>query len=247
MDKGSQTSARNGLRRGDPQFARRVARVAERNRRERGLRETLVREFPGISQPRESQPEPLNACLQEAVRFPRRLISRTSANWQLNGRRKSERSKFRRLFQILRKNPITLHMNELHGIHQVGMEADEGMLRFENNANKRTNMNSILEINEPDFAREVLKSTQPVLVNFLADWSQPCQRLEPVLAEVAVACDGRAKVVKVNADANPELGMAYWIQSIPTLLYFIHGEMRAQIVGTASKEAILAKLESLIN
>ncbi|MGO8764477.1 MAG: thioredoxin family protein [Limisphaerales bacterium] len=108
-------------------------------------------------------------------------------------------------------------------------------------------MKPILEINEPDFEMEVLKSGQPVLVNFWTEWSQPCRRLGPVLEEVAAGCKGKAKVVKVNADANPQLGMSYWIQSIPTLLYFINGAERARIVGTASKEAILAKLESLIN
>jgi thioredoxin 1 len=106
-------------------------------------------------------------------------------------------------------------------------------------------MKTILEINEPDFEREVLKSTQPVLVLFWTAWSQPCRRLGPVLEEVAAGCNGRAKVVKVNADDNPNLGMSYWIQSIPTLLYFINGEERARIVGTASKEAILAKLKLL--
>jgi thioredoxin 1 len=106
-------------------------------------------------------------------------------------------------------------------------------------------MKTILEINEPDFEMEVLKSRQPVLVNFWADWSQPCRRLGPVLEEVAAACKGRAKVVKVNADDNPNLGLSYWIQSIPTLLFFINGEARARIVGAASKEAILAKLKLL--
>jgi thioredoxin 1 len=104
-------------------------------------------------------------------------------------------------------------------------------------------MKSILEINEPDFSREVLQSTQPVLVNFWADWSQPCRRLDPVLEEVAAACQGRAKVVKVNADDNPDLGISYWIQSIPTLLCFVNGQVGARIVGTASKEAILTVLK----
>ncbi len=108
-------------------------------------------------------------------------------------------------------------------------------------------MKPILEISEPDFYKEVLKSEQPVLVNFWAAWSQPCRVLESVLEEVAAGCDGKAKIVKVNADDNPNLGLSYWIQSIPTLLYFINGEERGKIVGTASKKAILAKLESLIN
>jgi thioredoxin 1 len=104
---------------------------------------------------------------------------------------------------------------------------------------------TILEINEPEFEREVLKSGQPVLVNFWAAWSLPCGMLGPVLEEVAAACVGSAKVVRVNADDNPDLGMWYEIRSIPSLLYFINGEVRARIVGTASKEAILAKLGSL--
>ena len=103
-------------------------------------------------------------------------------------------------------------------------------------------MKPILEISEPDFEMEVLKSKQPVLVNFWADWSQPCRRLGPVLEEVAAACNGIAKVVKVNADDNPRLGMSYWIQSIPTLLCFVNGDVRARIVGTTSKEAILSLL-----
>lgn len=113
--------------------------------------------------------------------------------------------------------------------------------------NRRHEMKPILEINEPDFETEVLKSKQPVLVNFWADWSQPCRRLVPVLEEVALGCNGRAKVIKVNVDDNPQLGMTYWIQSIPTLLCFINGEARDRIVGTASKEAILAKLELFIS
>jgi thioredoxin 1 len=104
-------------------------------------------------------------------------------------------------------------------------------------------MKPIQEIYEPDFEMEVLKSKQPVLVNFWADWSQPCRRLGPVLEEIAAACNGRVKIVKVNADINPLLGMSYWIHSIPTLLFFINGEERARIVGMVGKEAILAKLK----
>jgi len=103
-------------------------------------------------------------------------------------------------------------------------------------------MNPILEINEPDFEREVLKYTLTVLVSFWAPWSQPCGRIGPVLDEVAARCNGTARVVKVNVDDNPDLGLRFVIQSIPTLLYFFHGKVSAKIIGTASKEAILAKL-----
>jgi thioredoxin 1 len=107
-------------------------------------------------------------------------------------------------------------------------------------------MRPIPEINEPDFEVEVLRSGQPVLVNFWAAWSQPCRILKSVLDEVVVECKGSVKVVKINADDNPHLGLWYGIQSIPTLLCFVNGEVRATIVGTATKEAILAKLKPLV-
>lgn len=106
-------------------------------------------------------------------------------------------------------------------------------------------MKPIREINEPDFEMEVLNSKQIVLVNFWAAWSQPCRVLGSVLDQVAAGCNGSAKVVKVNVDHNPDLGMWYGIQAVPTLLCFINGKVGAKIVGTASKEAIFAKLGSL--
>lgn len=103
----------------------------------------------------------------------------------------------------------------------------------------------MLEINELDFEAEVLKAAQPVLVGFLAPWSQPCRILEPVLNEVATECNDKLKIVKVNVDDNPDLGLWYGIQSIPTLLYFINGNVNAKIVGTTSKETILSQVQSL--
>jgi thiol-disulfide isomerase/thioredoxin len=69
--------------------------------------------------------------------------------------------------------------------------------------------------------------------------------LVPVVDKVAARCNGTARVVKVNVDDNPDLGLRFAIQSIPTLLYLFHGKVSAKIIGTASKEAILAKLHSL--
>jgi len=103
----------------------------------------------------------------------------------------------------------------------------------------------IIEIGEANFESEVLRWKQPVLVAFSAAWSRPCQILDSVLEEVATACAGRVKVVKLNADNHPDLSFVWKIQSIPTLLYFIDGNLRAKIVGTASREAILSKLESV--
>lgn len=84
------------------------------------------------------------------------------------------------------------------------------------------------------------------MVAFLAPWSQPCRIFGPVLEEVADACAKTLKVVRLNADSFPDLGVWYNIHSIPTLLCFVNGEVRVRIVGTASKEAILSKLEPLL-
>jgi len=101
------------------------------------------------------------------------------------------------------------------------------------------------EINEPEFETEVLRSAQPVVVGFLTGWSKPCLLVEPVLDEVAQACNGNAKIFKVNVDDNPDLGTIYGVQSIPMLIIFLNGMVRAKIVGMVSPKAILAKLNLL--
>ncbi len=96
-----------------------------------------------------------------------------------------------------------------------------------------------------DFKVEVLESEQPVLVEFWASWSRACQVFDSVLREVASASAGKVKVIKVDADDSLDLSLWYDIQSVPTLLYFVRGDLCERIVGTATKEAILAKLEPL--
>jgi thioredoxin 1 len=106
-------------------------------------------------------------------------------------------------------------------------------------------MKSTIEINEANFEKEVLQSNQPVLVDFWAEWCGPCKMLAPVLDEIAVEQAGRVKVAKVNVDANPVLAARFRIQSIPTLLYFVDGEVRDKTVGVTGKSGIISKLEKL--
>ncbi len=103
-----------------------------------------------------------------------------------------------------------------------------------------------VEIGDTNFKSEVLKAKQPVVVAFWAPWSRPCHILDLALDEAAKMRAGIAKVVKVNADDNPDLSLLYDIQSVPTLLYFINGNLRAKLVGTATKEAILAKFDTCL-
>ena len=100
-------------------------------------------------------------------------------------------------------------------------------------------------LGEAQFVAEVLQSKEPVLVAFWAPWSRACQALDYVLQELAADLEGKARVVKVNADDSLDLSLCYDIHSVPTLLYFIQGTPRLRIVGTATKGAILAKLKPL--
>jgi thioredoxin 1 len=106
-------------------------------------------------------------------------------------------------------------------------------------------MKLTVEIKEANFEREVLQSTQPVLVDFWAEWCGPCKMLAPALEEIALEQAGHVKVAKVNVDTNPKLAARFGIQSIPTLLYFEAGELRDKTIGAISKKAILSKLEKL--
>src|SRR3954453_23751115 len=106
-------------------------------------------------------------------------------------------------------------------------------------------MKSTIEINDANFETEVLKSTQPVLVDFWAEWCGPCKMLAPVLEEIAQEQAGKVKIAKVNVDSSPALSARFGIQAIPTLLYFAKGEVRQQTAGVVSKKAILSTLEKL--
>jgi thioredoxin 1 len=106
-------------------------------------------------------------------------------------------------------------------------------------------MKAAIEINAENFESEVLKSAQPVLADFWAEWCGPCKMLGPVIEEIATENLGRLKVVKVNVDSNPNLAARFGIQSIPTLLYFADGKVMHQTVGVMGKKAILDKLEGL--
>jgi thioredoxin 1 len=103
-----------------------------------------------------------------------------------------------------------------------------------------------VEAGEGNFETEVLRSKVPVMVAFGAPWSAPCRSLESVLQELLATGLEGIKVVKVNADEYPGLGLWYEVQSIPTLLYFIDGTLRFRTVGTVSKEAILTQLQLLV-
>ena len=118
------------------------------------------------------------------------------------------------------------------------------MLNRTEKMNTKQSNEPIMQLDEASFGAAVLQSKQPVLVAFMAPWSRACQVVDSILHELASALKGRAKVVKVNADESLDLSLCYDIQSIPTLLCFVAGVPCLRIVGTATTEAILARLET---
>lgn len=96
---------------------------------------------------------------------------------------------------------------------------------------------------DTNFEQEVLKSSQPVLVDFWAEWCAPCRMIAPAVEAVAEQFSGRASVGKLNVDENLSVTGRYNIRGIPTLLLFKNGEIQEQIVGATSKDAIVKLLE----
>ena len=109
------------------------------------------------------------------------------------------------------------------------------------------NMKPTIDLNEANFETEVLKSSQPVLVEFATGWSLPSMMTKGAMDEIAVEFTDRLKVARVQLDRSPNLGLWYGIRCLPTILYFSDGEVRVGIFGTTNKQAILSQLKPIID
>jgi len=103
----------------------------------------------------------------------------------------------------------------------------------------------INDVNDANFEAEVLKSPQPVLVDFWAVWCSPCRALEPIVESIAEKYQGKAKVVKFNVDENTVRPVSFGIKAIPTLIVFRDGKEAERVVGVPSdaKEFISQMLD----
>ena len=102
---------------------------------------------------------------------------------------------------------------------------------------------AVITITKENFDAEVLRSAQPVLLDFYADWCGPCKMLSPILHELAEEKSGALKVGKVNVDEQRELAMRFQVSSIPMLVVFKDGKAVAKSVGYRPKSEIAAMVE----
>ena len=94
------------------------------------------------------------------------------------------------------------------------------------------------KVSDADFEAQVLKATEPVVVDFWAEWCGPCKMIAPALEEIAGSLNGKVKIVKLNVDESPATAQKYGIMSIPTLMLFKNGELASRQVGAAPKQKL---------
>lgn len=104
----------------------------------------------------------------------------------------------------------------------------------------------IKNVSDVTFDQDVLKSDQPVLVDYWAAWCGPCKMIAPILEEVASEYAGKLTVAKVNVDENQETAAKFGIRGIPTLMLFKNGQVSATKVGALSKSQLTAFLDGAL-
>jgi thioredoxin 1 len=102
---------------------------------------------------------------------------------------------------------------------------------------------AVAELTDATFDEVVVSSAEPVVVEFWAQWCPPCRTMAPVLESMAADYDGRLRLVKINADEQPDLAGRFEVVSVPTLLVFTDGELRLRMIGARSRAQLLDEIE----
>ena len=94
--------------------------------------------------------------------------------------------------------------------------------------------------------KELIKSGQPLVIDFWATWCGPCMRLAPIIDQLATEYEGKVLIGKYNVDEESDMSTEFGIRSIPTLLFFKDGELKGQLIGGSSKSEVEAKINELL-
>jgi thioredoxin 1 len=104
-----------------------------------------------------------------------------------------------------------------------------------------------IEITDQNFDELVMKSDQPVVVDFWAEWCGPCRMIGPIIDELYTEYEGKALIGKVNVDANSGVAAQFGVRSIPTVLFIKNGEVVDKSVGAVPKATLSGKLDAILN
>jgi thioredoxin 1 len=105
----------------------------------------------------------------------------------------------------------------------------------------------VMDVGDDNFKKEVTESGIPVLVDFWATWCMPCKMIAPVVEALSAQYTGKLKVCKVNVDESPETTATYNIVSIPTLMLFVNGEVKEEIIGAVPRPQLEATIKPYIS
>ena len=104
-----------------------------------------------------------------------------------------------------------------------------------------------VKVDVNNFKRDVLEASEPVVVDFWAEWCGPCKMIAPALEDIAAELGGKVKIAKLNIDENPQIAQQYQVMSIPTMSVFQGGKVVKTIVGAKPKSALLKDLADYIS
>jgi thioredoxin 1 len=105
---------------------------------------------------------------------------------------------------------------------------------------------SIAHVSDDQFEEQVLKSSEPVLVDFWAEWCGPCKMIAPILDDVATNYAGKLRVAKINIDHNQKTPRNYNVRGIPTLMIFKDGKVQATQIGAISKTQLTQLIDKTL-
>jgi len=104
----------------------------------------------------------------------------------------------------------------------------------------------ILDVKDGNFEQEVLHSNLPVLLDCSAEWCGPCQKMTPIIEEIAQEFEGRAKVANVDVGAAQETAVRLGVLSVPTVIFFKGGKVQETLIGPAQKSVLVSRLQRLL-
>ena len=106
---------------------------------------------------------------------------------------------------------------------------------------------NVLELTDETYKTEIESASVPLVIDIWAPWCGPCRMVGPIVEQLGEEFAGRIRVCKLNVDENQNAAAEFGVQAIPTILFFSGGEEVDRIVGAQGKEALKAKIESLLN